>query len=232
VAAALGPEAVNTSFNDLVVKLLSDEDAAVRLRVLQKLSAIAGQVGPLLERITPQLVSMYSDENWRVRRQLNLEMPAVMKHMGQEYFQTHFLEPYVKSLKDSVSEVRNGMAFSLCEMVQVVDSNWVQDKIYPTVKGMTADEYFSRITMVSALKHLLDGGVSERFINDIYALVITSASDAVPNVRLATANVLADICRRDSAAPIIGELRPVLKEMKDDKDKDVRYMAAEALKLI
>jgi len=202
------------------------------LRVLEKLGVIAGQVGPLLERITPQLVTLCSDENWRVRRQLNLEMPAVLKHMGQPYFQTHFLEHYVKSLKDSVSEVRNAMAFSLCQMVQVTDSNWVQDKVYPTVKSMAAEEYFSRITMVSALKHLLDGGVSERFVNEIYALVIASASDTVPNVRLATAGVLHDICRRDTAAPIIGELRPVLKELKDDKDKDVRYTALEALKLI
>lgn len=232
VAAALGPEPFTTSINDLVVKLLGDEDAAVRLRVLQKLGMIAAQVPPLMDRITPQLVTMYGDENWRVRRQLNLEMPAVMKHMGEEFFHSFFLESYVKSLKDSVCEVRNAMAFSLCAMVQVADSNWVQDKIYPTIKGMTADEYFSRITMVSALKHLLDGGVSERFINEIYALVITSASDTVPNVRLATAHVLTDICRRDSAAPIIGDLRPVLKELKEDKDKDVRYMAIEALKLI
>lgn len=232
VSASLGPDAVNTSFQDLVVTLLGDEDASVRLRVLQKLGLIAAQVSPLFERITTQLVTMYADENWRVRSQLNLEMPAVMKHMGQEYFQTNFLETYVKSLKDSVSEVRGAMAFSLCEMVQVAPSDWVQDKIFPTIKGMTADEYFSRITMVSALKHLLDGGVSERFINEIFALVMSSASDTVPNVRLATAGVLADICRRDNAAPIIGQLRPILKELKDDKDKDVRYTATEALKLI
>lgn len=232
VSASLGPDAVNTSCNDLVVKLLGDEDAAVRLRVLEKLGVIANKVGPLLERITPQLVALYADENWRVRRQLNLEMPEIMKHMGQEYFQTHFLEHYVKSLKDSVSEVRNAMAFSLCAMMQVADSNWVQDKIYPTIKGMTAEEYFSRITMVSAMKHLLDGGVSERFVNEIYALLISTASDTVPNVRLAAAGVIADICRRDSGASIIGELRPVLKELKDDKDKEVRYTATEALKLI
>lgn len=232
VAAALGPDTPNISFSDLVVKLLGDEDASVRLRVLQKLGLIAEKVPNLLERITPQLVTLYSDENWRVRRQLNLEMPAVMKHMGQEYFQSHFLETYVASLKDSVCEVRNAMALSLCTMVQVSDSNWVQDKIYPTIKGLTAEEYFSRITMIAALKHLLDGGVAERFLNEIYALVMTSASDTVPNVRLATTNVIADICRRDGASSIIGELRPVLKELKDDKDKDVRHIATETLKLI
>lgn len=232
VAAALGPDTPNISFSDLVVKLLGDEDASVRLRVLQKLALIAEKVPNLLERITPQLTAMFGDENWRVRRQLNLEMPAVMKHMGQEYFQSHFLESYVKSLKDSVCEVRGGMACSLGNMVQVVDSNWVQDKIFPTVKGMSSEDYFSRITMVSALKYLLDGGVSERFLNEIYALVMTTASDTVPNVRLATSWVLSDICRRDSTSAIIGELRPLLKELKDDKDKDVRYTATEALKLI
>lgn len=232
VAAFMGPEAVNTTCHDLVEKLLSDEDAAVRLRILEKLGVIAEQVAPLLERITPQLVTLCSDENWRVRQQLNLQMPAILKHMGQPYFQTNFLEHYVKSLKDTVSEVRCAMAFSLCQVVQATDSNWVQDKIYPTVKGMAAEEYFSRITMVSALKHLLDGGVSERFVNEIYALVISSASDTVPNVRLAATGVLHDICRRDSSASIIGELRPVLKELKDDKDKEVRYAATEALKLI
>lgn len=233
VAARLGPSAVNTSFNDLVVKLLGDEDSAVRLRVLLKLDVICAQAGPLMETLTPQLVSLYSDENWRLRRQLNLSMPAVMKHMGQEYFQTHFLEHYVKSLKDSVSDVRNGMAESLTELAKAVtDVNWLQDKIYPTVKGLTSEDYFARITMILALQHLLQGGVPERLLNEIYALAITSASDTVPNVRLATARLLADICRRDSSAPIIGELRPVLKELKDDKDKDVRHTATQALKLI
>ena len=193
---------------------------------------ISSQVSPLLERITPQLVSMYSDENWRVRQQLNLEMPSIMKNMGQEYFQKHFLETYVKAVKDSVCEVRNAVAFSLKEMVQVIDSNWVQDKVYPTIKSLTADGYFARITMLNCLRHIYEGGVSERFLNEIYALVMSSASDTVPNVRLATIEVIVYICRKDNAASIIGELRPVLKELKDDKDKDVRYAAAEAMKLI
>lgn len=232
VAAKMGPEAVTTHFHDLVSKLLGDEDAAVRLRVLMKLSTIANEVPPLLERITPQLVSLYEDENWRVRRQLNMEMPSIVKHMGQEYFASNFLEAYAKSLKDSVCEVRNAMASSLTTMVQVSDSNWVQDKVFPTVKSMASEEYFSRITMISALKHLLDGNVSERFMNEIYSLVISAASDTVPNVRMATANVIAEICRKDSSASIIGEMRPLLKELKDDKDKDVRHFASEALKVI
>lgn len=232
VAAKLGSENITPHFSDMVVKLLADEDPSVRLRVLLKVGLMAEHVGTLLERITPELVKMYADENWRVRRQLNLEMPKVVKHMGKEYFVTHFQEKYVKALKDSVSEVRNGVAESLSALLTASDSNWVQEKVYPSIKAMTADEYFSRITMVTALKYLLEGAASERLQNEIFALLIASASDTVPNVRLATARVLVDICRRDAAAPIIGELRPVLRELKDDKDKDVRFHAAEALKLI
>jgi hypothetical protein len=232
VAASLGPEAVNTSFHDIIVKLLGDEDASVRLSVLEKLGTISSQVAPLLERITQQLVSMHKDENWRVRRQLCLEMPAIMKNMGQDYFQQYFLESYIESVKDSVCEVRNAMTSSLHDMVKVADSNWVQDRVYPTIKGLTAGEYFSRITMLHALRNLFNGGVSERFLNEIYALVMTSASDTVPNVRLAAIDVIGDICRKDSSSGIIGELRPVLKELKDDKDKDVRYAASEVMKFI
>jgi len=232
VAAKLGAGAVAQNFNDLVAKLLTDEDASVRLRVIQKVPLIAEQVPPLMDRITPQLVKLYADENWRIRKQLSSEMPAIFKHMGKDYFVSHFLDKYLKCLKDSVSEVRNAAAASLTDLLKVSDSNFVHDRIYATVKSLSSEDYFHRVTMILALKHLLDGNASERFQNEIYALVITTAADSVPNVRIATAVLIQAICQKSRAAPIIGELRPVLKELKDDKDKDVRYFAAEALKLI
>jgi hypothetical protein len=64
-------------------------------------------------------------------------------------------------------------------------------------------------------------------------LLLASASDAVANVRLTTAIILGDACKRitgDNSAAVIAQIKPVLSELEGDKDKDVKYFAQESMK--
>ena len=48
-----------------------------------------------------------------MRKELLLAMPAVVKHMGQDYFVEHFLSALLLLLKDGVDEVREACAATI-----------------------------------------------------------------------------------------------------------------------
>jgi serine/threonine-protein phosphatase 2A regulatory subunit A len=62
-------------------------------------------------------------------------------------------------------------------------------------------------------------------------LIIATANDAVPNVRLRTAQVLGYASSKLDIDQNRMQVRPILNELAMDKDKDVKYFATEALKI-
>lgn len=234
VAAKVGPEAVAQHMSDLVMKCLEDEDPGVKLRVLLKIKVLATDVPTLLTRLTPTLKALYKDESWRVRKQIVTSMPAVMKSMGNDFFVENFLDDYLGSFKDSVAEVRVSAGASLSDLCEASSASWVYDRVFPTIKGMANEEYAYRVAMLGALKCLLGADLSDRFQGEIVGLLLTSAADVVANVRLATAIILGEAVKRitgDNSAAVIAQIKPVLSELEGDKDKDVKYYAAEAIKI-
>eukprot|EP00602_Paraphysomonas_sp_CaronLab_P003524 CAMPEP_0185025596 /NCGR_PEP_ID=MMETSP1103-20130426/8491_1 /TAXON_ID=36769 /ORGANISM="Paraphysomonas bandaiensis, Strain Caron Lab Isolate" /LENGTH=554 /DNA_ID=CAMNT_0027558833 /DNA_START=228 /DNA_END=1892 /DNA_ORIENTATION=- len=233
VAAKVGPEAVAQHMSDIVVKCLEDEDPSVKLRVLLKVGVLASEVPTLFQRLTPCIKNLYSDENWRVRRQITLAMPSVIKHMGTEFFDDNFRAPFLDTFKDGVAEVRLATATTLPQMCEAGTAAWVFEKIFPTVNSMAEEEYLFRLTMLTALRSLLAADLSERFQGQIVGLLLGAASDVVANVRLAVAIILGEACKRitgETSAAVIAQIKPVLSELENDKDKDVKYFAQESLK--
>jgi hypothetical protein len=233
VAAKVGPEAVAQHMSDLVVKCLTDEDAAVKLRVLNKITVIASRVPTLLNRLSATLKTLYTDQSWRVRKQISLSMPSVMKSLGPEFFQEHFLSAYLASLKDSVAEVRLGTASTLPFLISSSTPLWVTEKVFPTVKALGSDDQMSRLTMLACMRSMLTGDLPDRLQSECVGLLLTASSDVVANVRLAAAIILGEASRKlsgDSSVAIMSQIRPVLTELAGDKDKDVKYFAAESLK--
>lgn len=232
VAAKLGPDVVPQHMNDLVVKCLSDEDALVRLRVIARLHVIARDVPNLLTRITPTVKAHFSDDNWRVRKQLCESMPAIITHMGTDFFSEHFLASYLDALKDGVKEVREGAASALPNFVTGSSSNWVYENIFPTIKSMASMDYLIRLTMLSCCKFLFRAELSERFQGALIPLMLTVSADVVPNVRLSLSKILGEIHPRlPESHDFKSDVLPILSELESDKDKDVRYFATEAKKL-
>jgi hypothetical protein len=233
VAAKVGPEAVAQHMSDLVMKCLEDEDPGVKLRVLQKVKSLASHVPTLLTRLSPNLKALYKDESWRVRKQIVLSMPPVMKSMGNDFFVENFLDEFLAALKDSVAEVRVSVGSCLADMCEASSASWVYDRVFPSVKAMATEEYAYRISMLAALRTLLCADLSDRFQGEVVGLLLASASDAVANVRLTTAIILGDACKRitgDNSAAVIAQIKPVLSELEGDKDKDVKYFAQESMK--
>ncbi len=62
-------------------------------------------------------------------------------------------------------------------------------------------------------------------------MIITTANDTVPNVRVRTAQVLGFVSSKLDVDQNRMQIRPILNELASDKDKDVKYFATESLKI-
>lgn len=134
---------------------MNDEDPLVRLRIIKKLHIIAEEAPSLCTRLTELLKNLFNNPNWRVRKGLVEAMPAVVKHMGQDYFVDHFLNLSLLLVKDGVEEVRTAASDSMAKIAAVSDINWVYERIFPTFKSLTNEDYLTRLTMLTALQGFL-----------------------------------------------------------------------------
>jgi serine/threonine-protein phosphatase 2A regulatory subunit A len=249
---------VTQHLNDLIMKLLTDEDPSVKIRILSKIDNLAQALPSFLQHLTPTLKILYSDDNWRVRKQITLAIPSIMRSLGIDYFTENYLNKYLEIFKDSVAEVRIANASTLPLLVHAIttqqqlhnsnttntnttnSSQWIYDKIFPLLKSMSTEEYMYRITMLISFKYLILGSselLSERLYGEIINLLLTLSSDIVPNVRLATAVIMGEAIQKlnpnniQNNQQIIAQIKPVLQDLSTDKDKDVKYFAIESMKL-
>jgi serine/threonine-protein phosphatase 2A regulatory subunit A len=230
VAAKVGPDAVAHHLTDTILKLVADEDPMVRVRILKKLPVIAEEIPSLCTRLTEQLKGMFSDPNWRVRRELVLAMPAIVKFMGQDYFTEHFQASLLNQLKDGVDEVRRACGIAIPKLTTIQNANWVHEKLFPSVRAMATEEFLVRLSMLTTLKGFLETELPERFQSEVLGLVISAVRDKVPNVRVRSAQVLGSVCGFVGEEISRAHIRPALTELLGDKDKDVVYFSSEGLK--
>lgn len=226
VAAKVGPEAVSQHLSDLILKLISDEDPMVRLRIIKKLAVIAEEAPSLCTRLTEFLVAMFTNTNWRVRQELLRAMPPIVKHMGQDYFTDHFHAPVLALLKDGVDEVRTAAAASVHRIAAVSDLTWVQEALFPEVKSMSTGEYLIRLSMITALEGLLSlEQLPEKFLGDAVALLLGAAADEVPNIRVRAAQACLKTVDLPHLVAFRAQIQAVLEKMRTDADRDVKYFA-------
>ena len=216
------------------MKLISDEDSSVRLRILSKLTRVAEDVPNLLTKMTPSLKTLYGDSNWRVRRAIAQAMAAVSSTLGHEYFENHFLVEYLSLLKDGVSEVRIGIGETFPGMIEATTSEWFFTNIFAAVKTLVEAEYLVRLSIIGGLRSMLKASncMAESNQMEVLNLLLAYTKDSVPNIRLRAAQSLSSICRDTTTdSNKLALIRPVLTEMQNDKDKDVKFFASTAIKV-
>ena len=133
--------------------------------------------------------------------------------------------------KDGVHEVRLAAASSLNEMVDASGPAWVYDHIFPVIRSMSTDEFLLRLSMLDSIQTLFVKEIPERFRSEMLMLLVASSADSVPNIRLRAAQVLGSVSHRVAEDVYLSQVKPTLTELTNDRDKDVKYFAAEALKL-
>ena len=126
-----GPDAFSGTLSDVIMRLVVDEDPLVRLRIIKKLPIIATDIPNLCSVLTDHMKKMFVDTNWRIRKELALVMPDILKSMGQDHFCDQFLDLFLLLLNDDVGEVRLACAESLPKLTTPSNASWVQEKLFP-----------------------------------------------------------------------------------------------------
>jgi serine/threonine-protein phosphatase 2A regulatory subunit A len=217
--------------NELVTKIMDDEDPLVRLRLIKNLDLIAAELPTLCGQLTATLKSHFQDKNWRVRKYLVEAMPAILRQMGQEFFTDNYVADFLPSLGDEVEEVRTSAAKMLPLLASASTPLWIQETIFPTIKALSTEgDFIHRISFLNSLRALMEIELPESFQTEVISLMMSSANDGVPNVRLRAAQVLGFTASKLGEEGSRTQIRPVLNELAQDKDRDVQYFANEALK--
>ena len=174
---------------------------------------------------------MLGDSNWRVRKQAALCCPSIMKNMGKEYFETHYLQPLLELLRDGVDQVRSAAATALPKISPLGGEEWASEHIFPAIRAMSSCGHMIRISMLTALQGVVvETDVQGAFQGEALALLVAASNDKVPNVRLRAAQVLGAVCTAIGPEASRLNIRPVLQELQQDKDRDVVFFATEALR--
>ena len=161
------------------MRLVVDEDPLVRLRVLKKLPLIAKEIPNLCTVLTAHMRRMFVDTNWRIRKELALAMPEILRSMGQDHFCEQFLDHFLSLLNDDVGEVRLACAESLPKLATAANATWVHEILFPAVRELATGRCLIRLSMISALQGLIEAEISEKFQCEILALVISASKDQV-----------------------------------------------------
>jgi len=231
ISVMSGPQLVAQHLTDLILKLSSDEESLVKLRIIKKIDLICDELPSLCTRLTDILRAAYTDSNWRVRKSVALVTPSIVKGMGHEYFRDNFVAPLLALLKDGVNEVRIAAATAVGKIIPITELSWTFDNLLPPIKSMASDEYLVRVSMLTAIEHVLSSpSVPEKVQSDMLTLAIGASRDKVPNVRIRATQALGTICTYINAESAKNNIRPVLFELQNDKDKDVQYFAKESFK--
>jgi serine/threonine-protein phosphatase 2A regulatory subunit A len=231
VVAKLDAAAVSQYLSDLIMKLMEDDDPQVRLGVIKKLPIIAEEAPSLCTRMTEILKVMFNNNFWRIRMELVSTMPLIVKHMGQDYYNDHFFQLTLNLLKDPVESVRTTTASVIPLIAAVSDLNWSYESLFPPIKLMSSADFTIRISMISALEGFLRiENLSDKFHSEVINLLITTASDKVPNIRIRAAQGINIALSLSYIGRTYGDtLQYARNDLLKDKDKDVKYFAAKGV---
>lgn len=214
----------------IILRIMEDEDALVRIRVIRKIPLMAEELPSLLTDLTDRLKDEFSNanSNWRMRKDLCAGMPAIVQHLGEQYFVDNFMDTFLKQLTDGVNEVREAACTAVYEICALRASihDWFYTKIFPSLKSMSTGIFLVRLSLLTALKGLVQiPDLPEAFMKDVIDLMVTACSDPVVNIRIRAAQTINFSYLLPHVAPFRDQLEPVLLELKRDKDKDVNFFS-------
>jgi len=96
---------------------------------------------------------------------------------------------------------------------------------------MSSADFTIRISMISALEGFLRiENLSDKFHSEVINLLITTASDKVPNIRIRAAQGINIALSLSYIGRTYGDtLQYARNDLLKDKDKDVKYFAAKGV---
>jgi len=232
----LGKEKSIEALVPLFIRLLKDDYYDVRLNIISKLDTLQKVVGKevVVSKILSEVAALAEDPQWRVRLAICEQMPLLAKSLAADGFDSSKLSLSSVSLnwlQDNVFAVREKAGASIAGVVAHFGDKWAGEKIYPKLKTMSEEKaYLSRLTTAQVVRHLGPVVKGEAATQMLLPICMKLVKDGVPNVRFNACRALAALVPNVDKTVLAKEVKPKLTELAGDKDADVKFYSAEALR--
>ena len=235
---------LNSSVLPMVVDLLHDEAASVHLALVGHLKQFSNYFG--CERLQNEVLAvakqLMQSPKWRVREAFAPLLPQLYVGLIDDdlhsQFQPKLLEVCASALFDRVKSVRDAVMLALVALVDLHSADkrfaFLNDILWPHLQQEchAGRGYLALCTLLNTAARV---GIEKLAMMQ---LLEEHARHAVINVRLAVAKLCGELLKVPPAKQRIHidsqdkqQLRTLLRTLLEDRDKDVRFFASEALQL-
>jgi len=216
-----------------LIKLLEDSDSEVRIIAVKSSVKFVTVMGPeLMHSISSHLKTLLEDKKWRVREALyNTLFDLALVYQNQDVF-TKQIEPLLFGfLKDRAQTIRESSIKRLPSLIQAYKHDWLLKSCLPKFNEALNKQngYAFRISGLYCLQSIAQNVSSEIATDQILPILIKNARDEVPNVKLVAVRIIKSLLIKLDQNSVNTHIKPLLQELSNDNDRDVKYFAQEAL---
>jgi serine/threonine-protein phosphatase 2A regulatory subunit A len=233
IAVKLGKDDTVRYLLPIVLHLLRDDTSEVRLNIistLEKLNVVIG-IDMLCQAMLPSISSLAADSKWRVRSAIIQHIPMLADKLGVDFFNQNLVNLCISWLGDDVQAVRKVAAKNLQVISTKFGQDWTVKYILPHIERLHLHtNYLFRMTALYSMQYLITCLHENTIENTILPMIVSMASDPVPNVRFTAAKTLNMInqtttqkSKMNSAS--VTMIYSTLERLSRDEDADVRYHA-------
>jgi len=230
LAPVLGKDATIAHLVPPVLLLLRDAASEVRLNLISSLSSLNEVIGVdlLSQSLLPAILDLAQDGKWRIRFAIIKHIPLLAKQLGKDFFSEKLASLCVGWLGDDIATIRVAAAHNLKELTALFGAQWAIDHIVPSIEEIRYHtSYLRRLTALNACMLMMTKMEPTTATTELLPFVLEMTTDAVANIRFTVAKGMKDV------APLCGQrvystqIRPVLQELMEDTDRDVRFFSRE-----
>eukprot|EP01130_Rhizamoeba_saxonica_P017461 TRINITY_DN8473_c0_g1_i1.p1 TRINITY_DN8473_c0_g1~~TRINITY_DN8473_c0_g1_i1.p1 ORF type:complete len:575 (+),score=96.75 TRINITY_DN8473_c0_g1_i1:13-1737(+) len=228
IAPFFGADLYNEFLLEVLFHLIEDNNSECRLNTIEHIELVADVIGLdiILERLINTITELSSCPLWRVRLKTLDLIPSLAELLGKKDFSKYLLDNIFQLYEDKVHAVRHETISCLRILSKSYGTRWTKSYLIPQIcKQADNNSYLIRMNALFTVSELCSSFTNNELLTVIVPLLMKLSCDPVPNVRLNVCKSLYTIENRLPNKIKEEEIYPCLKQLKEDKDEDVRYYA-------
>ena len=229
-------EQLINNITPIINKLLKDEIVEVQYATIEnidKIILLSKEDESIIEKYIMPIIkeSMNVEKKWRFRCIIAENILKIISDLDSGVINKYFLDVIIKLFYDHAYDIRLIVWKIIEKLVNIMDDNFIQDKIWETQKlQMKNNNYILRISAMKSIDYLKQYYKKEFIMNEIIPYIINNIKDdKIPNVKFSACEAL------ESLVVFIGKEEKCKKFVEDflngffnDKDDDVVFISKSA----
>ena len=229
-------EQLINNITPIINKLLKDEIVEVQYATIEnidKIILLSKEDESIIEKYIMPIIkeSMNVEKKWRFRCIIAENILKIISDLDSGVINKYFLDVIIKLFYDHAYDIRLIVWKIIEKLVNIMDDNFIQDKIWETQKlQMKNNNYILRISAMKSIDYLKQYYKKEFIVNEIIPYIINNIKDdKIPNVKFSACEAL------ESLVVFIGKEEKCKKFVEDflngffnDKDDDVVFISKSA----